>query len=368
MKKQVFTLILAALLLLTACQASDPDNLFGTTTPPDAVPETTVPMEVGVLGEAGNAYAYSNMQKDMPSGDFAYDGTQVVFKSNYGLYAYDLNTREVTDFCQDATCTHEKGKCPSQGVSGNLEWYDGTLYALKSGRVCRKQGETFETILEDGTVCCFFHADGDLFVHSNDNSLLRYPGGDGEKEVLIEEYRGYFATVFGDYLYYSQTDGFYRMSLTAEGAQPERMLPNVGGQTDGEHIYYNAVDTNDLYRCNMDGTESELLIADVVLSSRAAFDESYYYFLRYEVTPTFPHTPSGDSSIYLCRFPKDDPSAEERLATIPYSDGWVYIVPGYDRLFVSGYDYATNPNNPARYLYTVNTDGTDLREHPLPEH
>ncbi len=349
MKQKIFVLMLAALLLLTACAA---------------------PGEATETGTIGNAYAYSNMQKDMPSGDFTYDGTQVVFKSNYGLYAYDLNTGDVTDFCQDATCTHEKGKCPSQGVSGNLEWYDGALYVLRGGNVCIAKNGTFEAVVEGGSICCFFHADGDLFVHTKDNSLLRYPGGDGGKEVLIAEYNGYFATVFGDYLYYSQMDGFYRMDLTAEGTQPELLLPDVSGQTDGEHIYYNAVDTDHLYhlyRCNMDGTESELLIADVVLSSRAAFDESYYYFLRYEVTPTFPHMPSGDSSIYLCRFPKDDPAAEEQLATIPYSDGSVYIVPGYDRLFISGYDYSVNPNIPARYLFTVNMDGTDLREHPLPE-
>ncbi len=349
MKRRITALLLAG--LLAGCTVTAPK-------------ETAA----GPLGEAGEAYAYSNMQKNMPSGDFAYDGTQIVFlQAKEGLYTYDLATGAVLEFCQDATCTHEKTTCSSRSVTGNLERYDGQLYALRGGYVSVRKGEGFETVLEHGGVSQFFHANGDLYVHTRDNSLLRYPGGTGEKQVLIEEYRGYFATVFGDYLYYSQMDGFHRLNLTVEGAQPELVLVDVGGMTDGEHIYYNALDTNHLYRCNLDGTDPELLIADVVLMSRAAFDETYFYFLRYEVTPVFPHMPDGESSVYLCRFPKDDPGAEERLATIPYSDGAVYLVPGYDRLLICGNDYSLDPNYPPRYLFTVNRDGTDLREHPLPE-
>ncbi len=377
MKKQILTFLLAILLLLTACQASDPDNLFGTTTPPssapDSVPETTVPMEVGVLGEAGNAYAYSTMQGTR---DFAYDGTQVLFimvvptefsSGEARLCTYDLSTGEVSFFCRDATCLHKEPSCPSVDILGNLEWYEGKLYATAynfSAKVL--QGDRFEK-LHLRHLWNFFHANGDLFVKTADGALLRYPGGDGDAQVVIEEFTGMNEVVFGEYLYFMDMvgDQLCRFHLNQEDAAIEPLLSNVFCKIDGEHIYYSDMSTWHLYRCDMDGKNPELLLDIPVNVNRSGFDDTYFYYLLYTDFLDYPH-PSGEKLIEVWRFPKDDPSQKERIAELPCTDGNVEIVPGYERIFVACRAREIEESLGKNYLYTMLPDGSDLRLHPLP--
>ncbi len=363
MKQKIFVLMLAALLLLSACTPADPEAVFGTTTPP----ETTKPQVSGTLAGAEPGYAYSNMHKNIPSGDYAYDGTRVVFQNrDDGLLTFDLETGEIQPFCQDATCTHSSSRCSSSMMVGNLEWYDGTLYASGiSNDVCAYGDGTFSRVLEETGVYHFFHANGDLYAATQDSTLLRFPGGDGEPEVVLEEYAGFWETIFGNFLYYHDSNNLMRLDLSQEGAQPEILRSNVLHLTDGAHIYYTPMDTWELYRCDMEGNNQELIFEGPTLASRAGFDDAYFYYLLHTDFTDNPH-PSGEKQIDLWRFPKADPSAQEYLCTLPVSDGAVYTLPGYERIFIACYDRPDENSQPTQYLYTVKTDGTDLREHPLP--
>ncbi len=382
MKKQILTFLLAILLLLTACQASDPDNLFGTTTPPsstpDSVPETTVPMEVGILGEAGNAYAYSATQG---SRSFAYDGEQIMISmrrpnntsdTSNGrvlLYTFDIQTGEISLFCQDATCLHNDVECPSYNVARPLEYYQGMLYgkgSIDQHLKVLKDG-SFENVLSNAKIRDFFHANGNLYVVTQDNSLVCYPEGDGKAHVILDEYIRRGQIVYGTGLYYADSYGnLYRVDLAQENAEPESLCSNAQYMIDGKHIYYAPQDTNYLYRCNMDGNDSQLLLEEPTLLSRAAFDEAYFYYILHTDFADDPH-PSGEKAIDIWRFPKSDPSQKELLVTLPCTDGYVEIIPGYERIFLNCTTRKTEREHGIPTLYSIKPDGTDLREHPLPE-
>ena len=114
MKNRVwFVLLLCVSLLLTACTATDPNNLFETTqgNPADTTAVTVADTEStgsgkqsgtnefdgSVMFEAG--YQYGNMQKNIPSGDYMLLGNEVLFQvcsnGRFIMYSYELTTGQV---------------------------------------------------------------------------------------------------------------------------------------------------------------------------------------------------------------------------------------------------------------------------------
>ncbi len=374
MKKNLFILMLAALLLLSACEASDPENLFGTSVPSESVQETA-PLTVGLLGEAGEAYAYSAMQG---SRWFAYDGTQILFVAfrrdapntgNVLLYSFDVQTGEISLFCQDATCLHDDVDCPSYDMTAELEYYQGRLYGVSSIDLYLKvlKNGAFEQVLNDSGIRTFFHADNNLYVATQDNSLLCCPDNSGEWQVILDDYLGNTGIVYHNILYYSHgSRDLYRFDLSLENAMPELLFPDVQHLIDGKHIYYAPDDTRYLYRSNLDGSDSQLLLEEPTLLSRAAFDGNYFYYVLHTDFTDDPH-PSGEKAIDIWRFPKSDPSQKELLVTLPCTDCYIEIIPGYERIFLDCTTRGAEGGYGTPSLYTMKPDGTDLREHTLPE-
>ncbi len=232
MKKNLFVLMLAVLLLLTACAAP------GETTQP--------PAASGVLGEPEEGYPYSNMQQNFPSGNYMRYQDQILFYEDSRLYSYHMDSGEVTFFCTDATCPHVEGTCKSGTLDGNLLSHGGHVYGVYS----RPAGMGFvEEMVElrdgvfqpndiKGSVNHFFFSGDDLYVVSRDGSLIRYTKGTGTGEILLDEYLGNCEAIFGDYLYYTDLVHTYRMDLCTGNPQPEVLLEDVSHKTDGHHIYY----------------------------------------------------------------------------------------------------------------------------------
>ena len=137
MKKQLwFVLLLCIALLLTACTATDPNNLFETTAgdPADTTASATASTEPNTQSGTNEldssvtferGYQYGNMQKNIPSGDYMLWGNEVLFQvcsnGRFIMYSYELTTGEVAPLCKDATCRHRD--CVAGNVFSNTEVY-----------------------------------------------------------------------------------------------------------------------------------------------------------------------------------------------------------------------------------------------------
>ena len=377
MKKRAFFLIAVIFcLVLAACDASDPEDLFqsGSVPPPAEEPEGPA---VVVTQDEGY-YQYGNRQVGGDScGYILYDG-QILFQrdTEKGVLAftYDMTTEEVSLLCKDATCSHRRADCPAN-IDGNLEQYDGRLYAeimRYSGGfgqdpiyllVEYKNGK-FEPIL-DGSVETFCHGNGNLYVKTADQSLIAYENGSDTPRTLMDEYLKYTIVVFGQYLYSTFPRGVCRVDLLAEEPQLEVLIEDVyDAMVDGEHIYYCTDMDEILYRCDMDGTNSMPLTDRPVAGMN--FDDKYLYFRYRDSNNPYYGEESGD----LYRLDKKDPTKLEKIAELPESIWRVYTVPGYDLLFVVTRSRETDELGNAQEgpLFTMTTDGEEITELVIPEY
>lgn len=423
MKKIVFAgLLIFLCITMTACTATDPDNLFeielGNTiastpeNPSDttaSVPEDTRSYAEDIMYYTGK-YQYGNMQN---GGDFMLFGNEVVFSnfvvSNTGyqnfdrVYSYDLIRNEVRSFCKDATCTHKKcANSPSHGLM--MEVYKGKLYGINEDDSVIEVNANGTKIVTDAPVFFeFFHHDDKLYARTSDSALVVFEAGKKEPQVVVEEYTGRNAVVFDDYLYADGEMSFIRVNLTAEEPKAEEIVPNAMGITDGKHIYYVDMKTMYLYRCDMDGSNAQLLAEKPVLRASMNFDDKYFYFrFMKEMDYEFPDPSSipqpipgvsseeewdqydkemdkweeecnqynyerlsGSPDCYdLYRFPKEDPTQFEKIATLPHPPYQVFTVPGTGKLFIITYA----PVGEEDCTYIMETDGSNPTKLEIPEY
>lgn len=375
-KAYLFLIALSVCSLLWACNADDPENLFGVTEEQETTSGVTVPQETIQTALINQSeYQYGNMQKNVPSGNFARQENTVLFtftpefnqltgSKESSLYVYDLVSGEVSLFCKDATCQHRSSECAAAGVNSNLEQYGGRLYGMQfPGTVMELKDGRFEPVTE-GTVRHFWHSDGNLYAMTADASLVVYENGSDKSRILLEEYSGYWETIFDGYLYFSEADNVNRINLRAEDPQKEVLVRNTMYITDGQHIYYTPEQENyRLYRCDMDGSNPTLLLDKPVLTSRANFDEEYFYFL---LNTKYAQV-EEETGMTLCRFPKADPTQVEKIAELDGVDGDVYTMPGADQIIVSVESPIDEDGNGVRSLYIMGTDGGNPRLLTLPQ-
>lgn len=355
MKNRVwFVLLLCASLLLTACTATDPDNLFGTVAKQDVI----------IPGEplAVETYQYGNMQKS-PGGEFQRLGNEVLFSyipagGTIKLYSYDLTTGQVRPYCGDATCKHSS--CAAGAISAGLEVYQGKLYALnKAHQVVEIDGDESKPITK-GQVGDFFHHDGKMYILSaGDRSLVVTEDGGDTVKTIVEAYTGTWSVIFGDYLYATSINqNIIRVDLTAAEPEEEVLVANAYGMTDGRHIYYADRKTWHLYRCDMDGSNVKLILDKPVLPASWNYDEEYFYY-RLKTQPIG----KGEDSYDLYRFPKNDPQKIEKFATLPVPAYQVYTVPGVDILFVTVLERSNEEQDD---IYVVKKDGSAVTKLEIP--
>ena len=388
-KHSMFLLVIIFCLALSACDASDPEDLFGAGTAQTSEAEreetTAPPLETEredtatppVAAEEGY-YQYGNMQIDLPPGNYIlYEGSVLFNRISDGqslLYTYDMDTGEVSLVCKDATCSHRRADCPSNRVWGNLEQYDGRLYAEiedRSGgigaglvrRVAEWKNGRFEQII-DGSVEAFWHANGNLYVETADNSLLVYENGSDTPRTLLDEYAERKNVVFGQYLYSSYGQGICRVDLLAETPQVEVLVEDAStAMVDGEYIYYPNLE-DILYRCDLDGGNQIPLTDRPIYPGAINFDDDYFYF-RYQNV----EAPYGEEAGDLYRFGKDDPSQIEKIAEFPEAIHRIFTVPGHNLLFIEmyGQELDEHGNTMEGSVYTVEADGSGAIHLDIPE-
>ena len=366
MKKRIVVLLFAACLLLAACQAEDPENLFETTqeeTGSTTAPAGTLP--AAMTGE----YQYGNMQKYGSFSNFALYNENFLFitqnDSKRLLGMYDPISGEVSLLCKDAACTHsgvgEEADCPSANVHSNLESYDGKLYKLGSGMLIMELTDGIFQQIVDGKVDGFFHHNQNLYVKTKVKSLLVYENGSDTPRVLVEEFTLMWTTIFGQYLYGCNGFDMCRVDLQAETPVVETLVENAKGMTDGQHIYYvNLAEDNHLYRCDMDGANPTLLVDQPVLLASINFDNDYFYYRLY----TSGDLDGGEDSHDLYRLSKSDPTQMEKIATLAEPVYQVYTTPGYDKIFVS---VRTENSESGEAVYIMGTDGSNPTLLEMPE-
>ena len=393
MKKRAIILagMMMLSMMLTACQAADKGNRFEmpsedlatlgqtqATEAPGETKQTEDPQEESrsASGQLSVPYQYANMQKDIPSGNFMDDGDKVVFghqyQSRFLLFAVDKETLEVRLLCQDASCGHNGPECISYNKTGNLEQYDGTLYAMDggiSGEIVTIQGDkTTKTV--DGTVSGFWHANGNLYVLTPDQALLCYEEGSKKPKTILEDYTGHWSVVNGTNLYATTWDNnTIRVDLSAESPEPETLAEQVWTifDMDRQTAYY--VDMEDgyrLYRCGLDFQDPERLTEEGVLFTSINFDENYVYLRLLRDGDYY-----GDGCDQLYRMRLDAPGEPEPFIEIPESIiRCVYTVPNYGYLFVETERETGKNGDETEYCteyYAVSKDGKESVKLEIPE-
>ena len=371
----LLVLLLCACLLLTACTAADTDNLFempeGTTESTAEAMESTEATHKEFVNYTGT-YPYGNMQKTLSGGGFLLLDNEVIFEfivdTNSLLYAYALNTEEVRVYCQDATCKHKD--CVAGLFYYNLEVYEGNLYGMVWPENKESAKETIKypavatentaEIIIEANAGSFFHLEDKLYIKTSDKSLVVLKEGQSEPQMVVEEFTGHNSMIFGDYLYAWQLgNAISRVNLTAEEPKEEIFIPNASGVTDGQYIYYVDMITFELFRCNMDGSNTELLVDQYVLASTLNFDDEYVYYQVLNEQDT-----SYKESVHdIYRFSKEDPTQIEKIAAMPVLNV-IYTVPGAGKLFATNYQ---SDENDEAVVFVMNSDGSDLKKLELPE-
>ena len=358
---------------LCACTATDPNNLFETTEKPD---DTTVLGTDETQTEPNDVilytgtYQYGNMQQNAPSSSFMLLGNEVLFRrlvnGNVWTYSYNLRTGQVQFFCKDASCKHED--CTAT-IFGNLEVYNGKLYGKWEPRGTEGDfdlkpvavnGNKVEVIV-DARIYTFLHHEDKLYLHTADSSLVVLEEGQKEPQMVLEEYTGDMDIIFGNYLYATKWGtGIIRIDLTAESPQEEVLIENARGMTDGQHIYYVELTNRQLYRCNMDGSDPVLIDEREVGHGTMNFDEEYFYYRLYTDRKM-----EGTPDCYdVYRFPKDDPTQIEKIATLPVPIYRISTVPGTGKIFVE----STLPDqNKDADIFIMDCDGSNMKKLDIPE-
>lgn len=377
MKLRVFAALLSLCLLLTACaavpgqpQGTQVTNLTDreqekqpdTTEPPEQSQEEFVPAVYGELPVEDSYYHYGNMQKSAAGECFVRYGDQVLFRGTVNmdngyqrsrLYAYDLETGEVRYFCNIPNCNHDTSACRLLSLPRvNLEYYGGKLYSHSyfSDPVVL-EGSQWEYL--DIRANRSWHAYGDLFTIAG-YKLQFYEDGQGEPRTIMTDYNYMMNVVFGRYLYSHSCVGLVRVDLLADNPVKETVMEEVFCMVEGEYIYYvddaEKTDTYYLYRCDMDGSNSELLLDQPILPASLNFDDEYLYFRLY-TEKKIDRTEDG-KDIY--RMSKADPAQVEKIATLPETAYMIFTVPEEDVVFVTTY----RGNN----IYAMKRDGSELKK------
>ena len=378
MQKRLLTVgLLVLCLVLAACTAKDPNNLFETTegNPTDAteasaaITESTEPSESSgnlnfdgsVMFEEG--YQYGNMQKNLPPGDYMLVGNQVLFQwlSNgmFRLYSYDLTTGEVESYCKDATCKHNN--CVASRLWGTLEVYKGKAYSMTGTRQIVEIQDDEQVLIHKAQVNGFRHHDDKLYIKTADSALVIFEDGIAEPQIIVEEFTGFWEVIFGQYLYANDIDRVIRIDLTEEDPNVEVLIPNANGITDGQNFYYVDLKNYYLYRCDMDGNNAELLVEQPVLPASWNFDDEYFYYRLY----TDYQLDDGPDTYDIYRFPKSSPSKIEKIATLPEPVYQIYTVPGTGKIFVES---RIRTNGEDFDIYVMNNDGRNLSRLEIPEY
>ena len=377
MKKRMLAALLFACMLLSACTTAFPaetKETHGVAQEPVKATEPPAPQKKEVveavyhrLPVEDSYYQYGNMQVASGDPQFILYGDEVLFVGGTEVcrtYAYDLNTGKVRRFCDMPGCDHTGSDCQVVSLSwGGVEQYGGKLYIRGANGALRVlEDGHWEAIGIGGSSSC--HAYGDLFVCQG-SRLSVYYGGKGQRKEILDDYGYMFNVVFDGFLYSTNKYDLVRVNLLADNPVKETVLEGCYTMVEGSHIYYvdNADETGFcyLYRCDMDGSNSELLLDQPVLPASLNFDEEYLYFRLFA-----DHKIDGtEEGYHIYRMSKEDPTRVEKLVTLPDTVYQIFTVPGQDVLFVQARYKDSNYRRHIR-VYVMRRDGSDLKLLELP--
>ena len=380
MKLRIFAALLCLCLLFTACaavpgqpQGTQVTNLTAqeqekqpdTTEPPEQSQQEFVPAVYEELPVEDSYYHYGNMQKVLGDTNIVRYGDKVLFNGTINtengyqrsrLCAYDLTTGEVRLFCNIPNCNHDTSACRYLSFpQSNLEYYGGTVYAQTHQSSIKVLGDGEWNSLNISPDEAW-HAYGDLFTIIGRN-LRFYEDGQGEPRTIMKDYEYLCNVVFGRYLYSHSCSGLVRVDLLADNPVKETVMEEVHCMVEGNHIYYiddlKETGTYYLYRCDMDGNNSELLLDQPILPASLNFDDEYLYFRLYTGYEEHKIDDTEDcADIY--RMSKADPTQVEKIATLPETAYMIFTVPEEDVVFVIAY----RSDN----IYVMKRDGSGLKK------
>jgi hypothetical protein len=288
------------------------------------------------IEEKDMPYQYANMFHSSFGASILDTPNSILFSSYSSgrivLMEYNKNTGIVGPFCKLATCLHSSDDCPMGFALMGMDYRDGQLSMLrgKEANITRAwiselRNGRFEFIA--GPVSGFIRGDDAYYAVTPDSSLARIVYGSSDIEIVVDEFKYIKPVIINDYLYAVGTSGIIRVNLKNDDYEVEKIVNGIIGwtySTDGIHLYYTVLSNGNLalYRCDMDGNNSELVLKMLVYPTYMSFDETYIYFSTFnrddETDPT-----NGD----IYRIKRDLTSEIELLVKTNARFPYVYTLP-----------------------------------------
>lgn len=278
------------------------------------------------------------------------------YESYFTLYEYDKETGEVDTFCKDAACRHTSPSCVAYCVDGNIEIFEGNVYALRSWPNTAKSTATIlvnERFVDIVDAIDCFRCYGNWLYGWAGGTFIRVPIGGGSHTIIQEDFACGLRVIIGNYLY-TTVDGGYtlaRIDLEKKDFVVERLIEDcrIVFRYDGENIYYQNKQDGFFYRCDLDGTNATPI--PLAKATRLCFDEEYIYYCAYDVEDYY--YPDNGKVFRLKRTLDDEPEL------ICETGGFVqdlYTVYQMDEIFIMNGDG----------VFMVGKDGRNYRQLELP--
>ena len=258
---------------------------------------------------------------------------------------------KVSLFCKDAVCTHDMNSdCVSASCFGNLEVFQGDLYALTMGFVFSKYDEGRFVTCTDGEISGFWHGDDGLFAITADRSLIRLDDS-GNVELINDAYAEYWNTNYNGKIYGNSGSAYYVLDLNDDHPEPRNLINTSAAVNDGSLIYFLEDKTLRLCTASQDGELITGLTDRGVMAGSMNFDSDYVYY-RYQDK----ESDEDRTEHVMYRVPKDGSAPPEQVADLPGRILNIYTVPGCDTVFAVCFREA---DEQAAGIYAVKKDGSD---------
>ncbi|CZT55424.1 hypothetical protein I4300191C4_14780 [Solibaculum mannosilyticum] len=369
MKKRLTVILLAVtmiVLLFTSCQKR-------------AVIDVSAEMGEGVSVNGNNLIA----------GGFAKLEDKLFFiNGNGGIVCYmDLDTGEIFCNCNDPTCQHRLISCTAF-ISDNLSGaprrigtsQDGMITATESEVIKFTPGEKEVLASAKGNYGALnsmpYLFEDKMAVLTKDKRLVVQTIADEKELLAVENTARPLWGGRGDLFYYdgylylvrlSQSDVAKDLTddptgelnfnaandselirVSVETGEVEQLIPSnvINISIYGDKIYYKqGSGSGNLMRANLDGSNPELVQTDVNLYNIK--DDTIYYSSK----------EMGD--FMSCTIHGENPTRLLQLGDLGYDIRGIYLFSDFDKIVLMRSDEMA--------FYTVNTDGSDLQLHEMPD-
>lgn len=280
------------------------------------------------------------------------------FYNSYLMYTLNTQSDSFSINCDDPACTHDNQHCSAWFYTKSLNYMtqdDENFYVADADQIFRGGFESKEVIAtgeygmrqDYGTylfgdkVACFTE-DKELKIKSiaDDKVIITYP----DCSVSQHGMNNFF--YYKDHIYFCRNNfQLVRGDLKNQELEVLSKARVSGITIYQDELYYKDTDTNSLMRMPLEGGEAKKVIGPIY--SYNIKDDRIYY------------TTAVSPELFVCGINGESPTQLLHYGDIQEGIVGIFLFDDWDRIVL-----LTNTFNP---FYTLNLDGTDLKQYTFPD-